>query len=102
MEEKKKTETSEIKEIVLQIGRKEIRLTPDECKKLKETLSELFGKEVIREVHETHHYHNNIHDRWYYYPAPAVVWPTVYCTSAGDNISYSGGTMSINCNPTTT
>jgi len=100
MEEKKKPSISEIKEIVLQIGKKEIRLTSEECRHLKTTLEDLFGKEVIKEIHEKHYHH----DRWCeglrWYTSPTVGWPTVYCTSNGDNISYLGGTMSINCNPT--
>ena len=37
-----------IKEIVLTIGKKEIRLTTEECKKLKGILEELFGIGVIK------------------------------------------------------
>ena len=40
-----------IKELKLQLGEKEVVLTIDEAKKLKEALDELFGKEVVKEVY---------------------------------------------------
>lgn len=36
---------SELKKIVLQIGEKEIELTPDEAKELKKVLGDLFGED---------------------------------------------------------
>jgi len=39
-----------IKEIKLQLGQKEVSLTVEEAKKLKEALDELFNKSVVTEV----------------------------------------------------
>ena len=93
---------AEIKEIVLTIGKREIRLTPEECKKLKATLEEIFGKEIVQV--EKHVHHDHYHDRWYYYPSyvyptPVYPTPTIYCTASGSNIAYtsSSGTLSIDC-----
>ena len=44
-----------IKKIVLDLGKKEITLTPEQAKKLKEALDEMFGKEVVREIHHDHY-----------------------------------------------
>lgn len=40
---------AEIKEVVLKVGDKEINLSLEEAKSLKEVLGDLFGKEVQRE-----------------------------------------------------
>lgn len=45
-----------IKKIVLNIGNKQVELTPEQAKKLKEALDEIFGG-VVK---ERHYYH----DRW--------------------------------------
>lgn len=70
-----------IKELTIKLGKKEISLTVDEAKKLKKSLEDLFGKEVIKEVVHEHHYD------WYYRylssPSPYVSNPpyTVWCGS---------------------
>ena len=66
-----KVERVEVKKIQLKIGKKEISLTPDEAKKLKEVLNDLFDKEIIKEViKETY----PVVPYWYYksrlYPRP--------------------------------
>ena len=53
-----------IDKMVLNIEGEKISLTMEQAKKLKSLLDELFGKEVVREVIEKHHYHNG----WYYRP----------------------------------
>lgn len=58
---------SVIKKVVLQLGRKEVELTLEEAKKLKESLDEMFGKDVIRYVH----------DGWYW------GWP---CYTSGNRL----------------
>ncbi len=45
-----------IKKVVLNLGGKEISLTIEQAKKLKGSLEELFGKEIIKEVIHDHHY----------------------------------------------
>lgn len=39
-----------LKTLTLRIGKKEIELTVDEAKELKETLNDLFGKEIVKEI----------------------------------------------------
>jgi hypothetical protein len=51
---------AEIKRIVLDLGDKEVTLSVEQAKKLKNLLSEMFGKEVIEK-----HIH---HDNWYWKP----------------------------------
>ena len=63
-----------IKELKLQLGEKEVSLTIEEAKKLKAALDELFGKEVVKEIHH--------HDYWQWWPN----WPQVtYLTSSLPN-----------------
>ena len=42
---------TQIKKVVLEVEGKEIVLTVNGAKKLKEALNELFGREVIKEIH---------------------------------------------------
>lgn len=53
-----------IKKIVLNLGEKEVSLTPGEAKKLKAALDEMFGKEVVEVVRQIHH-HDHYPWRWY-------------------------------------
>lgn len=65
-------ETPKVKSIVLTIGKKELTLSPEECRGLKEALEEMFPtppqivtKELIREIHN---------DWWNYPYRPYVTW----------------------------
>ena len=49
-----------IKKIVLDLGKKQVELTPEQARKLKDALDEMFGKEVIKEVCH--------HNYWRWYP----------------------------------
>lgn len=53
------TKDKEIKitNVVLQIGGKTIELSVEDAKKLRDALSDLFQKEVVREEHHHHDYH---------------------------------------------
>lgn len=88
-----------IKKFVLELGGKEISLTPEQAKKLYEGLSELFEKKVI--VEERHHYHPSY--PWIYtVPStgitvaptyPFTTNPIWYTSSGGVDFSMSDGTM---------
>ena len=75
-----------VKKIVLKIDDKEISLTPEQAKKLKELLNDMFGKEIIKEIKELatkeehHHYHDHYpsYPYWYYIP-PSYPQPIIYC-----------------------
>ena len=60
-----KTQETEIKRVVLNLGGKEISLTIEQCKKLKDVLNDMFGKEIIKEVIVDHRHH---YDWWYSRP----------------------------------
>ncbi len=79
---------TEIKKIVLQLGKKEVELTVEECKKLKEVLSEMFGKEVVREVH---------HDHWnrWYWDSPRIYCSTGLQATAQDSNKFLCGSSSF-------
>jgi len=89
------TKEKEVKldKIVLNIDGTKIPLSVEQAKKLKEVLSDLFGKEVVREIH---------HDWWYrpyYWNAGTVT----NLTSAGGTTNYgavnccSNGTLELSC-----
>lgn len=58
-----KNEDVKIEKVVLNVEGEKINLSVEQAKKLKGILDELFGKEIIKEVVEKHHYHD-----WYYRP----------------------------------
>lgn len=67
-----------IKKVVLEVEGKEITLTVEGAKKLKDLLSELFGKEIIREVRVENHYKQ--YPIYWQYTAPSYdKWNQVYC-----------------------
>jgi len=72
----------EVKKIVLNIDGKEISLTIEQAKKLKDILSELFGKEIIKEVIREN------------YPTPIWIYPNIPSTT--NPIFYGTGTYSSN------
>ncbi len=102
MEKEKKVA---IEKIVLNIEGEKVSLTPEQAKKLKSLLDEMFGKEVIREVIKEEHHH---HDRYPYYwywtlPTPQWVPNYVYCSSTGGasnltNIAGGNGLTSLATN----
>jgi hypothetical protein len=53
---------TEITKIVLQLGGKEVSLTVEQCKKLKEVLNEMFGKEIVKEIYKDNYWN------WHYRP----------------------------------
>ena len=74
-----------IEKLILNIECEKVALTMEQAKKLKSLLDELFGKEVIKEVVEKHHYHD-----WYYRPyiswyetsaKPEMNLPQTYCSA---------------------
>jgi hypothetical protein len=84
----------EVKKIVLNIDGKEISLTIEQAKKLKDILGELFGKEIIKEVIREIHDNYPIYP-WVYEPQTPLNPPwTITC--GGTNITYSDNTRSIN------
>jgi hypothetical protein len=82
-----------IKELKLQLGKKEVALTMEQAKKLKEALDELFGKEVIKEVHHHDHDYRYWWQPWYltgtiHQTSPhrdVDVWGTNVCQAAYDS-----------------
>ena len=94
-----------IKKIVLDLGGKEVTLTPEQAKNLKTALDELFGKQVVKEIH--HHDHYQPYYWWYWDSTPAipyrqdggltftsgnVTWDNVTC---GNPTSYTDGTLRL-------
>jgi hypothetical protein len=75
-----------IKEIKLQLGEKEVSLTVEQAKKLKEALDEMFGKEIIKEVHRRD---------WWVYPYYYPWWTTTsyYPTKTFSDYQTSGGCL---------
>ena len=77
----------EIKELKLQLGKKEVVLTVEEARKLKKALEDIFGRDIIREVKEEHHYHDHYPYRWYWQQTTTPLQPTYgqfYCTAGGN------------------
>lgn len=83
-----------VEKVVVAIGRREIILTTDEAKQLKDALNELFGKAITAEEHHHHH-----HYPWYY-SYPKVEWSTangngikwqdnqIYCSVGSSAVGY--------------
>jgi hypothetical protein len=85
-----KNKSVEITKIKLQLGQKEIELTVEQAKKLKASLDELFGKEVIKEVH---------HDRWNWRYRWPYWYDYTYTTTAADmpRVEYGNNTVTLTC-----
>ena len=89
-----------IKKIVLDLGGKEITLTPKQAQNLKNALDDLFGKKVIKEVireYIPNPYPVVIREPYYpwrYNPEPR--FGDVWC-SGGTNVEYScdAGTLKL-------
>ena len=83
-----------IKEVKLQLGEKEVSLTIEEAKKLKEALDELFGKQLI-DVRPYYPY-------WYWQPTFTPYWvtwqgtgPYRVTTSGASSASYDSSTNTM-------
>jgi len=79
-----------IKKIVLDLGKNQVELTPEQCRKLKDALDEMFGKEIVKEIHHW--------DNWQWYPT----WPyqttssrVVWSSDSGCQVSYADSTMTM-------
>ena len=86
----------EIKTVNIQVGKKQLSLTVEEAKKLKEVLGELFGKEIVKEVNEIHHYDHYPY-RWYwdYQPTTPITSPIFYCSNGTAQLE--NNSLSITC-----
>lgn len=70
-----------IEKMVLNIEGEKVSLSMEQAKKLKKVLDDLFGRDVIKEIHTEHHYRD-----WYRQP---FYWGTaVNPKSPFDNIVY--------------
>ena len=82
---------AEIKKVVLKVNDKEISLTLEEAKKLKELLGTLFGNDVVKEYIIKD---NTIYVERPYYPyrrywdCPVVTW-----TSSAGDMNYKSGAV---------
>jgi len=95
------SEKMEIKKIVLKLNDKEVSLTIEEAKKLKELLGELFGKDIIKEiVKEEHHYHDNYRPYWVW--NQPYGYSTLQCGTTTQNLcggttyQATSGTLTLN------
>ena len=80
-----KTQNKEIKinEIVIGIGKKEIRLSPDEAKQLAEQLNKLFLSKVVHE----HHHDWPLWDRYTYKTRP-ILGDWNFVTTSDETTAY--------------
>lgn len=79
---------AEIKKVVIEVEGKEIVLSFEGAKKLKEILSEMFGREVIKEVRIFENYK----------PYWNITYPQVWCSSSNSGtVSYRASTQDILC-----
>lgn len=84
-----KKEEVKIEKMVLNIDGEKVSLTMAQAKKLKEMLNELFGREVVKEVVEKHHYHD-----WYYRP---YYWGKITSPNYSPDIVYcSDNSLQVN------
>jgi predicted HTH transcriptional regulator len=79
-----------VKEINFKIGDKEISLTPEEAKKLKDVLNSMFEKEVIIQKEYIPVEVPKIQQPWNPYtpnttPYPYPSSPIIYCLGSGEN-----------------
>lgn len=87
---KKDQEEIKIEKMVLNIEGEKVNLTMEQAKKLKKILDDLFGKEVIKEIHTEHHYKD-----WFSKP---YYWSNVWAANEksgmlGDVIYCSNNTL---------
>jgi len=80
-----------IEKLVLNLDGDKVSLTITQAKKLKAILDELFGKEIVKEIIEKHHYHDN----WYY--RPYVTWNQDVYPQWNKDVVYCSNALQINC-----
>ena len=76
-----------IETIKIKIGKREVELTIEEAKKMKELLNDLFGKEIVKEItKEEHHYHDYYSRPYYWTNTVRPSYPNweVLCDSSND------------------
>lgn len=101
-----KTKEIAIKKLVIKMGDKEVSITMDEAKKLKEALEELFGKQIMTTtiMEEHHHHHDHYPTRPFYPYQPYWVYTdTKYLCQNGTSIDWKPAFNSVclNLNPKT-
>jgi hypothetical protein len=81
--------------IVLSIDGTKIPLSVEQAKKLKEVLSDLFGKEIIKEIH---------HNSWWYRPfwsQGTITYLNASTGSTDESLNYvnccTNGTLELSC-----
>ena len=83
-----------IKKIELDLGNEQVTLTMEQTKKLKDALDELFGKNVVKEIHH--------HDYWRWWEpdwsTTTIEWPYRLTTSGGCVASYDSNSSSLALN----
>lgn len=79
----KKTDEIKIDKLILNIEGEKISLTIEQAKKLKQTLEELFQKEIIKEIIHEHHYDWWYRRNWYWDGTQDYNFnpPVTYCSS---------------------
>lgn len=77
-----------IEKMVLNIDGEKVSLSMEQAKKLKKILDELFGKEIVREVHHEHHY-----DWWYKKP---YYWDSGNLPKLGDIVYCDNAQLQVN------
>jgi len=94
-----------IKEVTIQLGKKELSMSIQDAKKLREVLNELFGTVVVeKRVVEEHHHHDYWPYYWHYNTTPQwtlgsgnnyqLVNGGVFC-SAGDSTNANQGVLKM-------
>lgn len=83
-----KNEDVKIEKVVLNVEGEKINLSVEQAKKLKGILDELFGKEIIKEVVEKHHYRD-----WYY--RPYQIWCDTSAVPYNNKFYCSNNTLNL-------
>lgn len=86
----KKEKEIKLEKLVLNVDGTKIPLTLDQAKKLKDILSDLFGKEIVKEVIHDHHYHD-----WWYRPCITYTGTSDVPQRLNDNIVYCSTSNSL-------
>lgn len=96
----------EIKKITLKLGKREVTLSIEEAKNLKEALEELFGKSIVSEEHH-HHHHDHSYPyypyRWWWCQGTNLDNHQVYCIDNNTltcDMDMSSNTLALNVSNT--